>query len=358
MEELKELFINLVAIDSPSGFEEPMMKKLLDELQPITDNVWDTPRGNIIGVQKGSDPKAPKIALAAHIDQIGFIVFSIDNKGFIRFRKIGGAVNRSIQGHQMKILTEKGPVYGVAGIKPGHITSPEEAKIVPPLEDLYIDIGANTKKEVLEKGVKVGCPIVWNTKPVELMNDFIGSPAADDRVGIAAIISIAKNLYKNKIPATVYYIGTVEEEIGLRGAEVALSGLDVDLAVAVDTCPSGYQPDVSQIEIFYEVGKGPALHIGKTGRSTRFSSPVLRHYLVKTAKDSGTPFQSGLVYGGNDAHAMQQTGQGLHACTLAIPRRYSHSPVEVFSLKDLYNGIKILTKAITGLDSKFNLHRI
>jgi endoglucanase len=148
MKELKELFVNLVSVDSPSGFEEPMMKKLISELKPITDKVWDTPRGNIIGVQKGSDPKAPKIALAAHMDQVGFIELSIDDKGFIRFRKIGDSVNRSIEGHQMRILTENGPVYGVAGIRPGHITSPQEANIVPPIEDLYIDIGANSKKEV------------------------------------------------------------------------------------------------------------------------------------------------------------------------------------------------------------------
>jgi endoglucanase len=204
----------------------------------------------------------------------------------------------------------------------------------------------------------VGCPIVWNTKPVELMNDFIGTPAADDNAGIAVIISVAKKLYKKEIPSTVYYIGTVEEEIGLRGAGVFLSGLDIDLAVAIDTCASGYQPDVSQLKIFYEVGKGPALHVGMTGAYNRFGSPILRRWLIKNAMDNGIPFQSVLVYGGNDAHAMQQTGQGLHACALAIPRRYSHSPVEVFSLNDLNNAIKILTKAITKLDSGFNFHRI
>ncbi|MCW3991450.1 MAG: hypothetical protein NWE79_01985, partial [Candidatus Bathyarchaeota archaeon] len=145
MKELKELLFKLIEVGSPSGFEEPMMAALKSELEPLVDEVYDTPRGNVVGVQRGTDPEAPSIALVAHMDQVGFVVFNIDERGFIRFRRIGGAVTRAIQGQQVRLLTEEGPVVGVVGIKPGHITKPEEANIVPPLEEMYIDIGAESK---------------------------------------------------------------------------------------------------------------------------------------------------------------------------------------------------------------------
>ena len=358
MESLKQLLFSLLEVGSPSGFEEPMMRRLVEELKPLCDEVYDTPRGNVVGVQRGTEPEAPSIALAAHTDQVGFVVSNVDDRGFIRFRRIGGAVTRSIQGHQVRLLTEKGPVMGVVGIKPGHITKPEEAYKVPQVEEMYIDIGADSKEEAHQRGVEIGTPIVWNTGPVELGNNYVATAAADDRAGLAAMITIAKSLSGKPIPATVYYVGTVEEEIGLRGAEVAVHDLDVDMAVAIDTCPAGYQPDVNMMDLYYEVGKGPALHIGELGSRTRLGSQVLRRWLIGVAEENGIPYQTGLMHGGTDASAMQQTRAGIAACTIGVPRRYSHSPVEVLSLEDLHNLTEIMTRAIEGLTRGFNTHRI
>lgn len=358
LNELKELLFSLLAVKSPSGFEEPMMRRLMAELSPLCDEVYATSRGNVVGVQKGTDPDAPGVALAAHTDQIGFIVFNVDPEGFIRFRKIGGPVDRSIQGQQMRILGDEGPVLGVVGLKPGHITKPEEARVVPPIDEMYIDIGALSREEVYAKGVRVGSPIVWNVEPLELENGFIATAGADDRAGVAAIIRVAQNLKDTPIPATVYYVGTVEEEIGLRGAEVAMFDLDVDMAVAIDTCPAGFQPDVNLRDIYYEVGKGPALHIGELGRGVKIGSQVLRRWLVGVAEEHGLPYQTGLMHGGTDASAIQQTRAGMPACTFGVPRRYSHSPCEVLSINDLYNLTEILTHGLKGLGSGFSLRRV
>jgi endoglucanase len=343
LQEIKNLFFKLLEVEGISGFEEQMIKTLVDELTPLCDEVYHTPRGNVVGVQHGTDPEAPKVALAAHTDQVGFIVFSIDERGFIRFRKIGGSVTGSIQGHQMKIHGKKGPVYGVAGIRPGHMTKPAEAYIIPPLEQLYIDVGALSLEGVHEMGIEVGSPVTWNTSPVMLANNFVATAAADDRAGLAAIITVAKNLKDKSIPATVCYIGTVEEEIGLRGAEVALFDLDVDMAVAVDTCPSGYQPDISPTEM---------------SARTRISSRVVREWLSKTADKYELPYQQGIMYGGTDASAMQQTRSGIPAVPFSIPRRYSHSPVELLSIEDLYHLSEILTRGLSELNSSFKLLRI
>jgi len=358
-EELKSLFFSLLEVGSPSGFEEPMMRRLMEELGPLCDEVYQTPRGNVVGVQRGTDPEAPRVALAAHMDQVGFVVFNIEPRGFIRFRKLGGAVDRSIQGHKLRILTEKGPVIGVAGLKPGHITRPEEARQIPPIEEQYIDIGAGSAEECLERGVKVGTPIVWDSGPVELGNDLVATAAADDRAGLTAMITVARRLSGRPIPATVYYVGTVEEEIGLRGASVALHGLDVDLAVAVDTCPAGWQPDVNMRDLVHEVGKGPCLQIGEfSSTGFRVESQVLRRWLMGVAEANGIPYQTGFQHGGTDASAMQQTGPGVPAIAFNVPRRYSHSPVEVLSIKDLYSLTEILVHAFTGLDRSFSTLRV
>ena len=353
-----ELFYRLEEVQAPSGFEEPMMRAFIDEIKLHVDDVHGTPRGNVIATQTGTDPKAPKVALVAHLDQIGFIVFNIDDTGFIRFRKIGGSVTRAIQGQHLQILTEGGPVVGVVGMKPGHITTPVEEHVIPLIEDMYIDIGATSRDEAEALGVRRGIPITYATTHVKLANDLLAAPSIDDRTGCTAIIHIAKTFAKRRTRATIYYIGSVEEEIGLRGAETCLYDIDVDMAIAVDTFPAGYQPDVNMRDLFYEVGKGPGIHVGELGERVRIQSQQVHKWLRKTAEDHNIPHQVGIMSGGTDAMEMMQTRGGIPSATIGIPRRYSHSPVEVFSTIDLKNLIKILTEAIQGLGPGFNLTRV
>jgi len=126
VEELKELFFKLAKVGAPSGFEEPMMRVFKSELEPLVDKTYCTPRGTVVGFRRGSDPEAPSIALSAHLDHVGFVVFNIDDAGFLRFRKLGQPVSRALLGQQMALLTENGPIAGVVGIKPGHITKADE----------------------------------------------------------------------------------------------------------------------------------------------------------------------------------------------------------------------------------------
>jgi len=357
--ELKEIFLRLVGVGSPSGFEEPMMRALKSELAPLVDEAYVTPRGNVVGVKRGTDDDAPSVALVAHTDQVGFVATNVDEKGFVRFRRIGGAVTRAIQGQQVRLLTEKGPVPGVVGIKPGHITTPEEARTVPPIEEMYIDMGAWSRGEAEAMGVGIGTPIVIGSRPIELANDLIASPGVDDKGGLTALIAVAAELKDERIPSTVYFIGSVEEEIGLRGASVALFDLGVNMAVAIDTFPAGYQPDVDMRDLVYEVGKGPAIHVGETGggRISAVHHHGVRRWLIEAAESGEIPYQTGFMHGGTDAKAMAQTRGGVPAATIGLPRRYSHSPVEVFALRDLENLVKILVVAVTRLEKGFSLNR-
>jgi len=353
-----DLFYRLAEVQAPSGFEEPMIRAFIEEINPFVDEVHGTPRGNVIAVQRGRNSKAPKVALVAHLDQIGFITFSIDPAGFIRFRKIGGSVTRAIQGQHLQLLTEKGPVAGVAGMKPGHITTPAEANTIPQIEDMYIDVGAASREEAEAMGIRNGTPITYSAKPVALANGLIASPSVDDRVGCAAIIHVAETFARRRPEATVYYIGSVEEEIGCRGAETCLNYLDIDMAVAVDTFPAGYQPDVNMRDLYYEVGKGAGLHVGEMGDRVLIQSQQVHKWLKAIAEKRSIPHQVGIMSGGTDAMAMMQTCGGVPSATIGIPRRYSHSPIEVFHPDDLKNLTEILVAAIKELDEGFTTLRV
>jgi endoglucanase len=356
--DVEKIFLRLIEVGSPSGFEEPMIRRLKKELEPYMDELHESPRGNVIGVQKGSDPESPSIALVAHMDQVGFIVSNIDERGFIRFRRIGGAAIRSIQGQHVRILAGKGDVLGVVGVKPGHLTSSEEERKIPSIEDMYVDVGGRNKEEVESMGISIGTPMVWNTPPIKLANGLVSSAAVDDRAGLTVLIAVADTLREVELHASVFYVGTVEEEIGLRGAGVALFDQEVEMAVAVDTFPAGWQPDINMRDVVYEVGKGPAIHVGEFGKGgIRIHHHKLREYLIQTAEHERIPYQSGMMHGGTDASAMMQSKSGIPAVTMGVPRRYSHTPVEVFDLKDLQNLVKILVSALKKIDKDFYIHR-
>ena len=357
--ELREIYLKLVEVGAPSGYEEPMMRHMVSELEPLVDEVHLTPRGNVVGVQKGTDKDAPSVALEAHLDQVGLVVSNIDGKGFIRFRRLGGTMSRTLMGQHVKILTKKGPVYGVIGVKPGHVTTPEEAKTVPPLESMYIDVGAWNREEVEALGIIVGTPMVLNAPAIELANGLMVSPGADDKVGLATLIAVAKELKDKPIPATVYYAAAVEEEIGLKGAYSVLYDLDVDMAVAIDTTPAGYQPDVNSRDLVCEIGKGPALHYGeqRMGMIHTVNHHRVREWMRAAAEEEGITYQENFHFGGTDGIAMAQTRSGIPVATVGIPRRYSHSQIEAFYMKDLEGAVEILIAAVKRLDSGFNLQR-
>ena len=358
--DLKQIFLKLADVGAPSGYEEPMMRHMLSELGPLVDEVHVTPRGNIVGVQRGTDEEAPSVALEAHMDQVGLVVANIDDRGFLRFRRLGGMLTRALLGQHFKVLSDKGPLKGVIGVKPGHVTTPEEAKTVPDIENMYIDVGAKSKEEVEAMGIRIGTPMVPDAPPTMLGNGLLASPGVDDKAGLTTLIAVAQELKDKPIPSTVYYLATVEEENGLRGAYSVLYDLDVDMAVAIDTTSAGYQPDVNMRDIFYEIGKGPAIHHGEQGRGR---VNVIHHHRVrewlKAAADAeGIPYQENFQFGGTDAGAMAKTRAGIPASTIALPRRYSHSPVEAFYLEDLENLVKILVAALEGLGPGFDVSRV
>jgi len=337
-----ELLRKLCSTHSPSGFEDEVKGLVIDELKPYADSLWVDSLGNVIALKKGSGDG--KLMIAAHLDEIGLMISHIDKRGFLRFTPVGGWSERILPAQRVIILTRKGTkVRGVIGIKPPHLMTPEEAKQVIPMKDLFIDIGVSSRGEAEKLGVKVGCIAVLDREVVRLGNgDVVTGKSFDDRVGVAVMIEAFKQL--DNVEANVYAVATVQEEVGLKGARVAAFSIGPDIALALDVTTANDVPTVQEHEWIAQLGKGPTIKVidGRSGTGL-ISHPAVRELLIKTAEEEGIPYQVEVAPAGTtDASAIQLTREGVPAGVVSVPTRYIHSPTEVLNLNDVINAVKLV----------------
>jgi len=317
-----------------SGNEKEVRNIILEELKGHVEDIRVDRMGNVIA-KKHMHSDKPHVIVTAHMDEVGFMVKGIDNSGLIRFAPIGGVDPRILV--SKVVLIGKDRIPGVIGAKAVHMTKPEERKKALTLNDLYIDIGCGNQKDT-EKYVSVGDYIAFDSKYTEFGNNRIKAKALDNRVGCEIII----DLMKKELPLNVTAIFTVQEEVGLRGAEVAANQVDADLAIAIEgtTCS-----DVSDIEPHMqatELDKGPAISI--MDRTSIYNRSLVDS-LVVTAKENNIPWQYRRTsFGGNDAGKFHTALGGTKCVSLAVPCRYIHSPVSVLSKDDFMNTKALLLK--------------
>ncbi len=314
-----------------SGNEGEIRSIILEELKGHVEDIRVDRMGNIVAKKHGHSNK-PHVVVTAHMDEVGFMVKGIDSSGLIRFAPIGGIDSRILV--SKVVLVGKDKIPGVIGAKAVHMTKQDERKKALTLNDLYIDIGCSSQKET-EKFVSPGDYIAFDSKYTEFGRNRIKAKALDDRVGCDIII----DLMKKELPVNVTAMFTVQEEVGLRGAEVAAYQVDADLAIAIEgtTCS-----DVSDIEPHMQVtelDKGPAISI--MDRTSIYNRNLVDS-LVATAKANNIPWQyRKTAFGGNDAGRFHTAKGGTRCVSMAVPCRYIHSPVSVLS-KDDYNNAKAL----------------
>ncbi len=357
---LKNLLRDLHDKMSVSGNEQEVVKYVYNAIKPYADEVTVTPVGNIIAVKKGARP-GPTVAIGAHVDEIGFIVRAILPNGFLLIDKIGGVPNNLVLARTVLVSEKRIP--GVIGTKPGHLQTPEEAKSVQPISKCYVDLGLNSAEEVKALGIKIGDPVVFKTEFIEMANpDIITARAVDDKINCALIIELFKNLKSEDFGGEVVGVFTVREEVGLFGAKTALDGLKIDYSLALDTVPAGDTPDIntaSQLPI--HIGKGPGLIIADSvGVSYfQFIHPRIRELIEKTATKNDINLQVTTILGHmytTDAAAFSYANQGIPTAGISIPRRYSHSPVELFNLNDavdVLNLVHAIVKENENFDTSF-----
>jgi endoglucanase len=341
-----ELMKELCLAPGVSGSEDEVAKIIARELKDVADKIETDSMGNLIATKKG-DKKAPTVMLAAHMDEIGLMVRYIDDNGFIRFSTIGGINDQMLMNQTVTIHSSVGEdVIGVIGSKPPHVTTPEERKKVVKFDDMFIDIGAKDKEEA-EKMVRVGDVMTFNSIFAEYPNNLVMGKAIDNRAGCYVMIEVLKRVDTR---ATVYCVGTVQEEVGLKGAKTAAFKLNPDLAFALDVTLSGDHPGIKPDEAPVVIGKGPSVILADASGRGILTFKSIKDMLIKAGDENGIPYQLEVSDGGTtDGSSIHLTREGIPTGVLSVPTRYIHTPVSVCSMDDIEYTIELIVKAINDL---------
>jgi len=319
---MKELLKTLVEIPAPSGYESQVRNQIREWIEPLVDELRVDPLGNLVAVRKQTD--APRLMLVAHMDEIGLMVTHVDQQGFARFVALGGVMPIHCVGGRVRFLNG---VQGVIGVEKNPTSSE-----IPPLERMFIDVGASSAEDC---PIRIGDVAVFDRSFVDLGKRVV-SKAMDDRVGVAVLIEALRRIEKSVFE--IYFVFSVQEEVGVRGATVAAFGVEPDLGLAIDVTATGDTPKGHRMEV--RLGKGPAIKIRDAGM---LADPRLIQWMVQTAEKARIPYQREILeFGGTDARAIQLSRGGVPAGVLSIPCRYVHAPSEMVDMEDVENAVKLL----------------
>ncbi|HDS85203.1 MAG TPA: M42 family peptidase [Phycisphaerales bacterium] len=347
MNQTSEAFLKaLLEAPSPSGFEQPAAACWRKYVKSSVDQLIPDVHGNTIAVL---NPAAEfKFMLAGHIDEIGLMITHVDDKGYIYTAQIGGMDPSLLIGQRVKIMTQKGEVFGVIGRKAIHQMKPDERKKTVEMENIWVDIGADDKKAALKR-VSIGDPMVVDVPYRRLNGHKVVSRATDDKIGAFIVAEVLKALSKKKLNISVAGVATVQEEVGLRGAMTSTYSVHPQAGIAIDVGFASDHPDTDPKSLGeVKLGKGPVLHRGPN------INPVMEDWLFKVVKQHKIPYQVTAEPRGTctDANAMQLCRGGAATALISIPNRYMHTPVEVISLDDVENTIKLLVEYIAAHPAK------
>lgn len=329
-----ELLQQLAEAAGIPGREEEVRALVRKALQRHVDEVHVDRLGNLVAHKKG---KGPKVVVAGHMDEIGFLVSHVDEEtGFLRIEPVGGFDPRTLIASRVTVHTGGGPLTGLVGTKPIHILTDEEKKKEIRIQDLFVDLGLPGKK--VARKVRVGDPVTL-LQSFARIGDLVSGKALDDRLGVYVGIEAVRRVKKNQ--ADLYFVGTVQEEVGLRGARASAFAINPDIGVALDVTLACDMPGVSAHEQVTKLGKGVAI---KLKDSASISHPGLVRFLVDLAEKKKIPYQMEILpRGGTDAGAIQLAREGAAVVTLSVPTRYVHSVVEAAHVDDIEAAIKLLT---------------
>ncbi|MBT9177175.1 MAG: putative aminopeptidase YsdC [Firmicutes bacterium] len=326
----------------PSGCEGEVRDVLTKELESYVPSWQRDALGNLIAVKLGT--QGPRVMLAAHMDECGLMVSSIDKSGLLRFRKVGGLDDRVLVSKHVIVGSKR--VAGVIGAKAIHLQKPEERNQVIPLSGLYIDIGAKSKEEA-EKLVKLGDYAVFATEFGYLSDTVVKGKSFDDRAGCAVLAEVLRENYA----FTLYGAFTVQEEIGLRGAGVAAYALEPDFAVVLEGTTCNDLPSSEEHGYCTSLGGGPAITV--MDASVVSDRRMIRE-LERLARENDIPVQfKRSITGGTDAGRINQTKEGIPVVVISVPCRYIHSPVSMLSLKDFEYTVKLVKLFLRSIEGGF-----
>ncbi|WP_430494531.1 M42 family metallopeptidase [Rossellomorea marisflavi] len=330
------------------GNEREVRNVMKTYIEPFADEITTDNLGSLIAKKTGL-ANGPKIMVAGHLDEVGFMVTQIDGRGFLRFQTVGGWWSQVMLAQRVTIVTDKGELTGVIGSKPPHILPPEARKKPVDIKDMFIDIGASSREEAAEWGVKPGDMVVPYFEFTVMNNEkMLLAKAWDNRIGCAIAIDVLKNLKDAEHPNIVYGVGTVQEEVGLRGARTSAAKIEPDIAFGVDVGIAGDTPGISDKEASSKMGDGPQIILYD---ASMVSHKGLRDAVTSTADELGIPYQyDSIPGGGTDSGSIHLTANGVPALSITIATRYIHSHAAMLHRDDYQHTVKLITEVIKKLD--------
>jgi len=335
----------LLDAPGPSGFETLPARVWRAEAEGIAARVSTDVSGNSTAVLHPDG--APRIMLAGHIDEIGLMIVHVDDNGFLSFSTIGGWDSQVLVGQRISIVTKAGPIPGVVGKKAVHLIKPEEREEVSKVSDLWIDIGAQNKKDALRR-VRIGDPAVIAGTSVALPNKRIASRSIDNRIGAFVVLEALRYLKRRRFPAAVFAVATAQEEIAWSGGGARTSAAEIDprIALVVDVTHATDAPGTDKKRVGdFKLGKGPVLSRGSA------VNPRVFELLAETAEREKIPYsiQAAPADTGTDADAISTALRGVATGLISVPCRYMHTPNEMVALEDLDRAAKLLAAVAVRL---------
>ncbi|MFJ7950261.1 M42 family metallopeptidase [Lysinibacillus sp. NPDC096418] len=344
-----QMFKDLTDANGIPGNERAPREVMKQYIAPYADSVETDNLGSLIAKKVG-DENGPKIMVAGHLDEVGFMVTQIDDKGFIKFQTVGGWWSQVMLAQRVTITTRKGEeIIGVIGSKPPHILPAEVRNKVVDIKDMFIDIGAASKDEVMGWGVRPGDMVTPYFEFNVMKNDkYLLAKAWDNRIGCAIAIDVMKALKDEKHPNILYSVGNVQEEVGLRGAKTSTFKIQPDIGFAVDVGIAGDTPGVTPKESNSKMGAGPQIVVYD---ASMVSHRGLREFVLDVAEENNIPYQfEALSGGGTDAGSIHVTANGIPALSIGIATRYIHSHAGILHRDDYENAVKLIVEVIKKLD--------
>ncbi|MFX0176576.1 MAG: M42 family metallopeptidase [Candidatus Hodarchaeota archaeon] len=343
LQAIKELQKDLSTLLGVSGYEDDVSDFILNKIESenLADKAWKDKLGNILAIKEG-DNDNERILLDAHTDEIGFMISHIERDGFLRFVPVGGWDMRILLGQMIVLRNNSGKDFnGIIGTKPPHLTSASERKKVIEISDLYIDLGMNSKEEVLTNNINIGSIGTLISPFIEFPNNMVCGKAFDDRTGCNVLLHILELLKEktHKYP-TMLFNFAVQEEFGRIGTVPGAYKLNPTIAIAVENTTAADVPGIKKSQIPVYIGKGPAITIAD---KSIISNPKVNQRLVENAESQNIPYQfKKPMYGLTNAGKIQVSREGVPSTVVSVPCRYIHSPTSLLKLDDIYNTIRLI----------------
>ncbi|MGG4498184.1 M42 family metallopeptidase [Brevibacillus reuszeri] len=350
MDDTTKLIKELTEVDGVPGHEREVRKKMEQLLEPLTEELVKDRLGGVLGKKTGAE-NGPKILLAGHLDEVGFMVTHITSKGYLRFIQLGGWWPHNVLSQRVKVMTRKGEHLGIIGSKPPHALEKEEREKVMKLKDLYIDIGAKDEADAKAMGVRAGDWIVPASEFTTMRDGELWvAKALDNRAGCALAVEVLNRLQKTDHPNIVYGGATVQEEVGSRGAGTVAQLVEPDIAFALDVGIAYDTPGNESYPMTCNVGDGPLVMLFD---ATMIPHTGLRDLVMDTAEEIGINVQvDALAGGGTDAAKFHTNGIGCPSLVVGFATRYIHSHNSIMAKKDFEQAAELLVAVIKKLDRK------